>query len=280
MDSTEGTLMERVKALDPARPVPLAGPGQTNQTLQWVLTQPRESTGPGPLRSRSLRPMAAMAVTAAVALGAGIVALWPSPGESAFASWVPVPLELDRAAVAASAAHCGEEITVPVGEGDPQFTSVPIDPVIAEKRGDHTFVLLEGENTYLECIVTETRGAGVEVMMIGAHGPLGNHGPKIAPSPQDPTSITVLAPGQEPWGDLDDETGARAVTSAYGLAGPDVVSVEVTARDGTRAEASVNNGWWAVWFPNDNPIDPRVTITTTAGETHTADLTELWPHSP
>lgn len=280
MDSTEGTLMERVKALDPARQEPLAGPDQTDQTLQWVLTQPRESSGPVPSRSRSLRPVAAMAATAAVALGAGIVALWPSSGESAFASWVPVPLELDRAAVAASAAHCGEEITVPVGEGDPQFTSVAIDPVVAEKRGDHTFVLLEGENTYLECIVTETRGAGVEVMMIGAHGPLGDHGPEIAPSPQDSTSITVLAPGKEPWGDLDDEAGEGAVTSAYGLAGPDVEAIEVTTSDGTRAQATVDNGWWAVWFPGHHPLDPIITITTTDGQTHTADLTELWPPTP
>ncbi len=208
------------------------------------------------------------------------MALWPSSGESAFATWEPVPTVLDQTSVAASAAYCPEEVTLPVGEGkgQPEFTSVPVDPVIAEKRGDHVFVLLEGEQMYLECIVTETaEGTSLEATFtgVGASRPLDDDRPGLVPRPHDPTSITVLTPGQARRSG-DGGAGEGAVTSAYGRAGTDVETIEVTTRDGTRAQATVDNGWWAVWFPDDSPIDHHATVTTAGGHTYTANLHTLF----
>lgn len=280
MDSTEGTLMERVKALDPARQVPLAGPDQTEQTLQWVLTQPRESSGHVPSRSRSMRPVAAMAATAAVALGAGIVALWPSSGESAFASWVPVPTELEEAAVAASADQCGGQITrtTATGQAEPAFE---VQPVLAEKRGELAFILLEGERTYMECLVVGgTDSEDWDAMVSVVHGDAGDGNPVEIPIPPDgPADITVLATGSAPWGARAGEASEGVITSAYGLAGPDVEAIEVTTSDGTRAQATVDNGWWAVWFPTATPINKHVTVTTTGGDTHTANLWALFDYT-
>lgn len=277
MEGTEATLMARVKALDPARNAPLAEPEQTDQTLRWVLAQPRDMSGSSASRSRLLRPVAALTTAVAVGLVAVVVALWPSSGESAYASWVPIPTELDEEAVAASADQCGRQVTLATtrGHGQPAFE---VEPVLAEERGELAFILLEGEHTYMECVVVGgTEGDDWDAVVSVVHGGVGDGSPDEIPAPYEgDTDITVLSTGSEPWAGHADEGD---ITSAYGLAGPDVESIEVMTSDGARAQATVDNGWWAVWFPGDSPIDKRVTVTTTDGYAYTANLWALYDYT-
>ncbi|WP_251305860.1 hypothetical protein [Georgenia satyanarayanai] len=179
--------------------------------------------------------------------------------------------------MAASADQCGGQIALARATGDaaPAFE---VRPALAEKRGELAYILLEGENTYMQCLVvggTDTEDWDAMVSVV--HGNVGDGHPVDIPEPpKRPEDITVLSTGSSPWGERPDEASGGGITSAYGLAGPEVEAIEVTTSDGTRAQATVDNGWWAVWFPNASPIDKHVTVTTTGGRAYTTNLWALF----
>ncbi|MPV38647.1 hypothetical protein [Georgenia subflava] len=262
MSATENTVLHRLSQLDPSVGEPPASPADSDSTLAWVLAQPRDTQNP----PRRVSRLALAGVASATVLVAVASALWPSAAPPAFASWEPVPLALPRAATTESAARCPAGIPA-----NPEGTETEaVTPVIAEQRGDYTFVLQAGVRGYQECFITDGVGtaSGWDAMANSMSGP--------APLPSSPagTGLLALATGESSWG-AGDGAGEGSVTTAYGMAGPEVESITITTASGRTAEASVTDGWWAVWIPGSDPIAGPVEVTSADGAVAWIELDDV-----
>lgn len=270
MTATVRTILTELADLDPTRDEPLTSPEQADATLRWVLSHDSGALVAG-IAPRRGRRVALVGVVAALLVGALAVGMWPRSTSAAYASWVPRPAEANQEVVRASVDRCPTNVSAPRADDPDDLVTYPTEPVIAETRGSYTFVLLIGDNAYTECFATE--GGGSEQSDVMANVAMGVG---ILPPAPAPAEINALATGSTSWG--GEGQGEGAVTTAYGMAGPDIMSIEVTTSDGTRARASVDDGWWVVWFPGNAPVRDEVTVTTTDGSTRTVDLTAVaWP---
>ncbi|MFC8600300.1 hypothetical protein [Isoptericola sp. NPDC057191] len=253
-------MMTELAALDPARE--LRAPGRPDDAaLAAILDAPRS----GARARRSGRPaVLAGAAAAAVVAVAGVATVWWSGPTTAYASWTAVPATLTAAETADRAASC-DPVAHAVTEGadGPRVETVPISPVLAEQRGDYTYVLLTGDSATGECLVT-TQASGATDVVTGdavlAHVP-------AAPGPRE---LTTLQAGTASWSEGD--TGDGALTSAYGRVGADVESVTLTLTSGERVEATVQDGWWAVWAPGATALRDTAELTFSDGATAEADV--------
>jgi hypothetical protein len=248
-------MMVGLAALDPARD--LRAPGTPDdEALQAILGTARRAT---PIR-RSPRPaVLAGAAAAAVVAVAGVATVWWPGSPAAYASWTAVPTTLSAADTAARAAACDTTAhKITEGEDGPHVDDVPIRPVLAEQRGDYTYVLLVGEGASGECLVTAQAGGATDV--VGGDAVLASV--PAAPGPRD---VTTRGSGTASWSAGD--TGDGALTSAYGRVGADVEAVTLTLTSGERVQATVSDGWWAVWAPGEASLQDTAKITFTDGGT-------------
>jgi hypothetical protein len=270
MTANERTILTELADLDPTRDEPIASPEQADETLRWVLAHDRTEPVTVAAIAQPRRRRAVLAgAAAAVFVGALVVGMWPRSTPAAYASWVPLPTELNQEVVRARVDRCPKDVSVPRADDPNDLLTYPTEPVIAEKRGSYTFVLLVGDNAYTECFVTEGDGSEQWDVMANAVTGVG-----VLPPAPAAAEINALATGRTSWG-AGDGQGEGAVITAYGMAGPDVKSIEVTTSNGTRAHASVNDGWWAVWFPGSVPVRDEVTVTATDGSTRNVNLTAV-----
>lgn len=248
-------MMAELADLDPARD--LRAPGRPDDAeLQEILGTARRAT---PIR-RSARPaVLAGAAAAAVVAVAGVATVWWPASPAAFASWSAVPSDVTPAEVADRAEAC-DTVAHGVAEGEdgPHLEDVPISPVLAEQRGDYTYVLLTGEGATGECLVTTQASGATDV--VGGDAVLTSA--PAAPGPRDVTTVHV---GTASWSEGD--TGDGALTSAYGRAGADVASVSLVTTAGERVEATVQDGWWAVWAPGEASLRATAELTLSDGAT-------------
>jgi len=248
-------MMADLADLDPARD--LRAPGRPDdEALQAILGTARRAT---PIR-RSARPaVLAGAAAAAVVAVAGVATVWWPASQAAYASWTAVPADATPAEVEASAQAC-DTVAHGIVEGDdgPQVEDVPISPVLAEQRGDYTYVLLTGAGATGECLVT-TRASGATDVVTG------DAVLKSAPGEPGPRDVTTVQSGTASWSGGD--TGDGALTSAYGRAGADVASFALTTTSGERVEATVQDGWWAVWAPGEASLRTTAEVTLVDGAT-------------
>ena len=248
-------MMADLADLDPARD--LRAPGRPDdEALQVILGSARQAT---PIRRPRRTAALAGAAAAAVVAVAGVATVWWPASPAAYASWTAVPTVVPPAEVGTDAQACGT-VAHRISEGDdgPQVEDVPISPVLAERRGDYTYVLLTGDGAAGECLVT-TQASGATDAVTG-DAVLGSE-----PAEPGPRDVTTLQSGTASWS--EGETGDGALTSAYGRAGADVVSFALTTTAGERVEATVSDGWWAVWAPGEASLRTTAELTFSDGAT-------------
>ncbi|MGE9351046.1 hypothetical protein ACQP60_16390 [Isoptericola variabilis] len=249
-------MMAELADLDPARD--LRAPGRPDDdALQAILGTARRAT---PMRRRARPAVLAGAAAAGVVAVAGAAAVvwWPAP-QAAYASWTAVPATVTPAAAEADVQQC-ESVAHGITEGEdgPHVEDVPISPVLAERRGDYTYVLLAGDGATGECLVT-TRASGA-TDVVGGDAVLAS----VADEP-GARDVTTVGAGTASWSEGD--TGDGALTSAYGRVGADVASVSVVTTAGERVEATVQDGWWAVWAPGEASLRTTAELTFSDGAT-------------
>lgn len=241
-------LLDAVKGLDPAG----GAPEIDGDALLARIRQERHETGSAdvthllpPARSRPARRLAMGAAALVLVTVVALALTLTQRGPQAYATWVAEPTLV---APSKAAQDCPQ-----VEPGPPD---VPVEPVLAEQRGSYTFAVLAGDGVFVECLIS-TAGDELVVIAQGA-------------TPTDPSAFDleqapalVLDPGSS-WGS---EGGEGPITTVVGLAADDVTAVSVSTTDGLRAEASLTDGWWSVWFPGEVEISDDLVLTTSDGET-------------
>jgi len=248
-------MLADLAALDPARD--LRAPGRADdEALRSILGTARHAT---PLRRSPRAAVLAGAAAAVVVAAGGLAVVWWPGAPAAYASWTAVPNDLSAAETTARAATCEPVAhTITEGPDGPRVDEVPIRPVLAEQRGDYTYVLLTGDGATGECLVTVQAAGATDVVS----GDAVLASPPPAPGPRD---VTTLQLGTASWSEGD--TGDGALTSAYGRAGEEIASVTLTLVTGEQVEATVHDGWWAAWAPGEAALDDTARVTFTDGGT-------------
>jgi hypothetical protein len=217
--------LDRLAVLDPARdrePTPM----ERTRSEAFI-----ERTMAGQV-TRTARPQArrwliagagAMAVGAVAAVA--IPALVPGAAEQAVASWTAMPTARTGDQVLPQARACAGN-----GVGG-TTTANPADVLLAEQRGEATFLIMRKEAYLVECLMVDEDAAASMTLI---------------------EESAVVAP---PTGTVNLETssslgeGDGQWSNALGLAAPDVTAVEVRLATGGTVHASVKAGWWAAWWP-------------------------------
>jgi len=241
-------LLDAVRGLDPAA----TAPEIDGDAMLARIRQERYEAGQAdvthllpPARSRPARRLAMGAAALVLVTVVALALTLTQRGPQAYASWAAEPTLVPTSQAA--------ELCPTVEPGPPD---VPIEPVLAEQRGSYTFVVLTGEGVFSECLVS-TAGEDLFVMAQGT-------------TPGDPAAfdlgeapVLVLDPGVS-WGS---EGGEGPITTVVGLAADDITAITVSTTDGVRAEASLEGGWWSVWFPGEVEVSDDLVLTTPDGET-------------
>lgn len=175
-----------------------------------------------------------------LASAAGLVSvtalLVPIFGEddSAIASWTARPTGIPLKDAAAPVQQCRDWMG-DVGPGIGEMAG--FGPVLAERRGDWSYVVLTDQRTLVSCVMAENQDSTGEV--IGGMGAL------------RPRDVSPMASGQLTGLALDaqsDDDG-NFTFDLYGRVGADVESVVVHTHDGQDVFATVSDGYWGAWWP-------------------------------
>ena len=199
------------------------------------------------------------------AVTAGVVALPSlSGGDQAFASWTPAPRGLSAQERIDAAGGCRRMHVDGAGaEHADELGSA--EPVIAERRGVWTTVVLAGTGGFSAMCITDDSS---HFFSGGAIGSVGTPSGHTAPGPRDLVA-TSLGAGTMSAGDL---------SLAAGSAGSDVVGVVYRSRSHGDVAATVSQGHFALWLPGDEFEDASsngvaVEVTYRDGSTGTSRLT-------
>ena len=201
---------------------------------------------------------------AAAALVAGIftfIVLLSSGTTAAYAGWSAVPTTPSAPALAAAKASCKRV-------GGPLFTrAVAGRLVLTDERGRYIAELFTSGIDVGICITNDTGGGGSvggDALVLGFYA---------APGP-DQLGISGggggSAPGFADAGSPTDSVGAGSNAGReihrYGRAGNDIAAVTFVFSDGSKVDATVENGWYFAWWPNLNQ-PASVRATTRSGQT-------------
>lgn len=190
-------------------------------------------------RRRHRRIWAAAAGTAGTAVSGAIAAavVMLSSGASVAEGWTPTPTAPSQAALAAATAACN---SVNDGSGAPVLTGTP---VLTDGRGSYTAAIyVTGQVAHI-CI-SNGEPPGTSLSMHNLHpaylGP--------AYPPPGPNQLGIPA-----------GSTARDRQYLWGPAGSDVSGVSFGFADGTTVRATVQNGWFFVWWPSaEEPTSVQV----------------------
>jgi hypothetical protein len=190
---------------------------------------PARIFGAPPRPRRSRRGLAAAAVAAVVGVGVAVPSF--TGGGAAFASWRPEPSSLTGDARTELGEQCLAGMRGADRVGD-------LTPVVAEARGRFRMVVLASpQGASAECIGTE----GLANWFGGSNGP----GEIRTPAPRQ------LIPVSLGTGNLDEGD----ISIAIGYAGSEVAGVSYDSAEHGRVFATLNDGWFALWFPGDEMED-------------------------
>jgi len=255
--------LNRLRSLDPEqgrRPAPAA---PDDPALLAILAAP--PTGPAPavpqrsLRFHGFRPVRlvpVVAVAGALAIGFAVLGQWPgSDAETAFASWTPQPATTVSPDVRAWAADCATAMSEDIlSDGKEPLTETPVLKLV-DQRGDYVIGLATAGPQYRYCIS----------QIDGADGLVAGHADEgIAAGEVPPGGVKVETTLDGAIGDLWTNDGLATI--AVGRADAGVDSVLAKLADGTAVQATVAEGWWAVWVPGDKAFD-SVDVIEAAGQT-------------
>jgi hypothetical protein len=247
------TDLQRILATDPS-PDPLQHP--------W-----------SPSADRIGRPRTAARTTRRVALAGGVLAAVSASvvalpaltgGDQAFASWTPAPDGMSAQSRTEAAAGCRQNQEDGAGAAYTDDLS-GTEPVIAERRGVWTTVVLAGTDGFSAMCITDDSTHLFAKNMIGSVGTPTDY---AAPGPRD-LAATDLGMGTMSAGDI---------SLAAGTAGSDIVGVVYHSRTHGDVAATVSQGHFALWLPGDELEDAssngvEVEVTYRDGTTGTSRLT-------
>jgi hypothetical protein len=246
-----------LRDLDPARATDLtdADRERADATLARILATPsHDETAEGPTRRRRRWSRLLVPVGLVGGVGAAVPALLLGGG-SAFGSWTPTPEPLTGAAAAEAASACRAILAVP-----DQAERV----VIADRRGDWTYVLFAGPDSEGSCLMPEGLVGQQDSAAHRTEGFMGGYDsdPPAAPTPARDRIIQTGAgatsvPTHGLWNFGDDE---EWVNQVEGHVGSNVVGVTVHTPIGTDVEASVANGRFAAWWPSAKPSSENLEV--------------------
>ncbi|UFU04109.1 hypothetical protein LQF12_05850 [Ruania suaedae] len=259
--SEKSTLLRAVAALKPAeREVSEA---ESTALLERVNAQIAD--GATPLEeARRLAPQPPPATTRRILAGAaaagliavGAITLGNQDPPMAYADWTPVPTELRPAEIDEITQVCPDTMLVAPADVDPPA----ITPILAEQRGDYQVLLSAAESgAYQFCMLLPDEDSDLGYRPhIDGYLPGGSS--QVMPSAPD--GVYSLSAG-EPWNPSPDH---GAMTMVVGTVGEDVSELEIRTENGSFAEATVNEGWFLVWFPDAVELTETATVTTDDGE--------------
>jgi hypothetical protein len=251
-----------LRDLDPAGPeVGLSEDERTraDATFSRIVSAPDHVPLPvEPARPRRSRLLRRLLVAAGVAGATGVAASTLLLGGTAYGSWTPKPEPLAAHAATTAAASCRAALDVP-DHGE--------QVLVAERRGDWTYVLVGGPHTEAACLLPDDLvgrpSADFEGKFFGQYDGDAPPAPQVAP---DRILETMTLSGR---------TDEGLFNWAEGYVGRDVVGVTVHTPTGLEVEASVARGRFAAWWPAgearaDNPEfadAPTFTVTLADGST-------------
>lgn len=233
-----------------------------------------QRSSPPPVTARASRRPATttrrvVGVAGAVAaVTAGLVVL-PSMtgGDEAFATWTAAPAGMSAHQQAQAVAECREDLAGGAGGGARAADDLRrADPVIAERRGVWTTVVLAGVSGFSATCITDDSAHAFAPAMIGS---IGTPADGAAPGPRELVA-TSLGVGT---------LGAGDISMIDGAAGSEVVGVVYRSRTHGDVVATVNRGHFALWFPGDELMDAHtdggvdLEVTYRDGTTTTSRLT-------
>ena len=240
-------LLDAVRGLDPAAGAPEIDGEAMLARIRASAQGARKDDVAHLVPRRPSRPVRRLAVGAAALSAILVLALvltLTQGGGQAYATWVAQPTLVQAET---GGAICPEEAGGP--------PPIQVEPVLAERRGEYTFVVLVGDNVFMECLIST---AGEELFVMTQAAESGVEGAlDLGEAP-----ALVVVPGAT-WGD---EGGEGPITTVMGVASDEVTGVRVTTTDGVSADAAIADGWWSVWFPGEVEIDDDLLLTTPDGE--------------
>jgi hypothetical protein len=241
-----------LRRLDPARAIPdsLVEAPRARSVLAEITSAPPGQGAPVQ-RRRSSTALRVAAGIAAASIGVLALTQIVNPS-SAYASWTAVP----RPATGTEVDRWGSWCLDMHAEGTHQGYEVRL----VEARGPYAYVVLGGSQGYEATCLFQEKGDG-------------NHEASgfSAPLPQQPPRDGLVTNSVRAVAD----DGNKSAFEVTGRAGPDVASV-VFDIDGIQVSATLDNGYFAAWWPAATsliprwgPPNPNVTITLKDGTSHT-----------
>lgn len=256
---TNDTLDAALRRLDPAPAADLteAERGRADALFARIVATPADvPAAVEPVRSRQARRRNRLLVAAGLAGATGIAVPALLGGGGAFGSWTAEPEPLSAAATAAAGTTCRAALDVPdLGE----------HAVLAERRGEWTYVLLAGPQSEATCLMPD--GLVAREARNGDDDFFGSY----SPDPSAPPTLhpDALEEGQSMEGSTHE--GWFVWTSGY--VGSDVTGVTVHTSTGLDIQASVAEGRFAAWWPSVVP-DSEHPSETWSYTVHLADGSE------
>ncbi|ACQ78875.1 hypothetical protein Bcav_0613 [Beutenbergia cavernae DSM 12333] len=203
------------------------------------------------------------AAVAATGAALGAVTLTSLPTAPAFAGWTTSPASVSPVSADVLSDACpGQAREIVDTDGGPAVNLLPLPRVIVDVRGPYTYVVSASEQGWEECLITPDAEGGIDVVTNdAAYGQ-----PVSTQVDADEVSVVVGLDRTTSWRQGADGLPG-ALTSAFGRAGSDVVSVTVTTASGSAVEATVHNGWWAVWIPGEVDLEGSISASLEDGST-------------
>lgn len=243
-----------LRTLDAAPTTPLTAEQQAraDEMLERILAQdPRDTAVPRRRGTRRALPRVLLLVAAAAALALVVSVTGVLGGGTAYASWTARPTLLPSDAQAEVAQTCREELaTGATGtDGSPSAEQLlATDLVLADTRGDHSYVVLSGaDGLEATCLIERSFAFGLfgrSGSMAGAYGFV---------TPPAPAGGRIVGTGLMAMGG----SGEGSAWSTEGHVGADVARVTVITDGGIEVETTVTNGRFAAWWPDRETIDDR-----------------------
>jgi hypothetical protein len=239
-------LTTALRDLDPAgRSVALSEEerARADATFSRIVSESVQHRLPAqPGRPRRVRLLRRVVVAAGLVGAAGVATATLLVGGTAFGSWTPTPVTLVGDAATTAAASCRVALDVP-DRGE--------RVILAERRGDWTYVLLAASHTEAACLLPNDVVGGQDHS--DYEGKIfGNYDPDEPPAPRvarDRIRETMSMSGR---------TDEGMFNWSEGYVGRDVVGVTLHTPSGLKVQASVKRGRFAAWWPagdvrGDNP---------------------------
>ena len=213
-------------------------------------------------RIRRVSPRAAIALSGAGAVGAGVAAAALLTGATpAFAGWTTAPAHSGLRPAAAADSSCEASLAA--------LPTAPPDswtPVVTDVRGPYTLAVYESSGINGTCLT------GPSVTAISVQGARSaSQSISISGSPRDgavaSSSGTVVGVGGIERLSQDHLSSAGGpYTVIEGSVASDVSAVSLEVAGGTDVQATVGGGWFLAWWPSSDAAT-AAQVTTPSGVT-------------